>query len=180
MKQFIITALVVLTTCLSGLAESKIYNACRMNKILKTVYVSKEMLNLVEESSLKVNKMDFTKLISKTNSIEIISADTKNGVRALEGAFNAYILTPYLSRNMKLSNPHINFKPNPGDDYKLILDITEDGIETVIFSRDLGKGIQEYILKLNDTVIDEMYVVVIVGTMSAGEIKAIKNKKGKK
>ncbi|MDE6303469.1 MAG: DUF4252 domain-containing protein, partial [Paramuribaculum sp.] len=65
-----------------------------MNKILKTVYVSKEMLNLVEESSLKVNKMDFTKLISKTNSIEIISADTKNGVKTLEGAFNAYILTP--------------------------------------------------------------------------------------
>lgn len=176
MKQTLITILLVLATCLSAAAQSNLYKWSIREKNLTTVYISKEMLNSVKESSLKVNRFDFNKLIDKTNSIEIVTADSKGGVKKLNRIFDGMVLSPYINITSAFE-----FKPNTPYAYNLMLDINEDCINTVIYSRNLSNGDREYLLKISDECLnDYMSVVLLSGSMTPQDIRAIKiNKKTK-
>ncbi len=168
MKQTIITILLLLATCLGAAAQSNLYNMSIKEKNLKTVYISKDMLNSVKESSLKVNKFDFNKLIYKTNCIEIVTADSKGGVKKLDKIFGAMLLSPYIT-------PDFDLKPNTPYAFKLILDINEDCIHTKIYSRKMSNGDREYLLSILDECFkDYMSVVLLSGSMTPQDIRNIK------
>lgn len=159
MRHFFITIVALLATAIGAHAQSPFYQACKAadNGSLQTVFIGKGLLQLVEQSSLTVNQMNFGRLVSKINCISIVTAEHAKEAKLLKKLFKEH------------------FGSNKG--FNLILEINQEGETTEIWEKKLDGGQSKFVLQVAEKG-HEMTVIELTGTMTAQDIQLLmQNKK---
>ncbi len=152
MKKIILLFLLSVVTSFGALAQSEsFYDACRSDNDLETVYIGSAMLRMVKTPGLKVNDMDFNKVVSIIDNIRIVTAENKKGIKKLNE------LTSMFSHK---------------NGYEIMLESTEQGEQVVIYNKKLKNNLNEYIIITTEP--KEKTVIIITGALTPEALARLK------
>lgn len=127
------------------------FSACAQQKELTTVMVTKELLNLTNNTS--ISSMIDKNILNKINTIGIVTAEKKTDVTKLRGLTNTYLLHSGQFETLMIS--------------------TDDEEQTRIWkSKEPFKDLNTFVVMTRDA--DEMTVVVIYGNITISDIAKLK------
>lgn len=152
MKKLTILLLLTIVSALAAHAQSEFYQACRGDNNLETVYIGKAMLQMVKTPGLKVNNMDFNKMINIIDNIQVISAENEAGVKKLNELISKYI------------NPQ---------SYEIMLETTDKDDEVVMYTKMLKNNLHEYLIITTEP--NEKTVIIITGELTPNDMIDAKN-----
>ncbi len=169
MKHVLFTLIVLVISALSPVANAAsekeyvpasrtaLLDRCReFGSEFKTVYIGKTMMGMVKGKHLNVGDYAFEKIIGKIEDLSVITAegkkkmDTLNWYSTISGGFSKK------------------------DNYKVILEIYDEGEHLTIYERKLPNKLNEFALKIEKE--NSLTIIQITGTMTEQDLQRIKRK----
>lgn len=152
MKKLTLLFLVSVFTALAAFAQSEgFYDACRADSNIETVYIGSPMLRMVKTPGIKINNVDFNKVVSIIDNIRIITAENKKGIKRLTGLAAVFSTT---------------------NGYEIMLENTDQGEKVVIYTKKLKNKLNEYVIITSEP--KEMDVIIITGALTPDDLARAK------
>lgn len=148
MKKLTLLFLVSVFTALAAFAQSEgFYDACRADSNIETVYIGSPMLRMVKTPGIKINNVDFNKVVSIIDNIRIITAENQKGIKRLTGLAAVFSTT---------------------NGYEIMLENTDKGEKVVIYTKKLKNKLNEYVIITSEP--KEMDVIIITGALTPDDL----------
>lgn len=139
-------------------ARTALVDKCReYHGCFKTVYIGKAMIGMVKGKQLNIGEYAFEKIISKIEDLSVITTEKKSEMDTL---------------NWWCSLPGGLTKK---DQYKVLLEVYDDGEHLTIYERKLPNNLNEFALKIEKE--NSLTIIQISGTLTAQDLQRIKQKK---
>ena len=148
MKKLTILFLLSVFTALAAFAQSEgFYDACRADSNIETIYIGSPMLRMVKTPGIKINNVDFNKIVNIIDNIRIATAENKKGIK-------------------KLTELAAVFNTTYG--YEIMLENTDQGEKVVIYTKKLKNKLNEYVIITSEP--NEMDVIIITGALTPDDL----------
>lgn len=151
MKKLFLTFLLTVIYSVGVSAQDSFYEACRADSNLETVYIGKAMLQMVKSPRLKVNNLDVNGLVGAIESIQIVTANNKNGIQ-------------------KLTEMSSDFNRSNG--FEIMLETKEENEKVTMYSKKCKNGLNVYAIITTEP--KEMNVIIITGALTPDDLARVK------
>ena len=147
MKKWILTIVMVLSSSLV-FAQSALFKKYENVQGVSTVYISKALLGMMPK--LDVGDKDISRIAGKLDHVQILSCERPSLIPSVKAAALG------------------SFKSGG---YANLMTVTDDGEQTIIYGKSLGKGKSEFVLLSIEKT--ELNIINVMGNITLNDIKQI-------